>query len=78
MTLTANLVDEYGEAVAGRKVTFVLGSQSAIGTTNASGLATVSFKLNQKPGSYLLTATFPAGDPKYTDSADSGTFVIGK
>jgi len=78
ITLTANLVDEYGEAVAGRKVNFVLGSQSAVGTTDASGKASVSFKLSQKPGSYPLSATFPAGDPKYNDSADSGTFAVGK
>ena len=25
-----------------------------------------------------LSATFAAGDPKYNDAADSGTFVIGK
>jgi len=78
VTLTANLVDEYGEAVVGRKVTFALGIQTAVGTTGSSGIASVSFKLSQKPGSYLLTAMFPAGDPKYKDSADSGTFVIGK
>jgi hypothetical protein len=59
-------------------VTFVLGTQSAIGTTGANGTVSVSFKLNQKPGSYPLTVTFPAGDAKYDDSADSGTFVIGK
>ena len=78
VTLTANLVDEYGQGVPGRKVTFVLGTQSAVGTTGANGTVSVSFKLSQKPGSYPLTATFPVGDPKYNDSADSGTFVIGK
>ena len=78
VTLTANLVDEYGEAVSGRKVTFVLGAQSAIGTTDSSGTASVAIKLTQKPGSYPLSATFAAGDSKYNGSADSGTFVIGK
>jgi PKD domain/Bacterial Ig-like domain (group 3) len=78
ITLAANVVDEYGEAVAERKVTFVLGGQTAIGTTDSSGNASVNLKLSQKPGSYPLTATFAAGDPKYNDSADSGTFVIGK
>ena len=78
ITLAANVVDEYGEAVAGRKVTFVLGGQTAIGTTDSSGNASVNLKLSQKPGSYPLTATFAGGDPKYNDSADSGTFVIGK
>jgi hypothetical protein len=75
--LTANL-DEYGEAVVGRKVTFAVGSQTAIGTTDATGKASVSLMLNQKQGSYPFSATFPAGDPKYNGSLDSGTFVIGK
>lgn len=79
VTLTANLVDEYGDPVIGRKVTFVLGSQSAVGTTDAAGEAEASFKLTQKPGSYPLSATFAAGDAKYGGpSSDSGTFVIGK
>jgi hypothetical protein len=78
IALTATLVDEYGEPVSGRKVDFALGTQTAVGTTDASGNASVSLKLSQKPGSYPLTATFAAGDPKYNDSADSGTFVVGK
>jgi hypothetical protein len=76
--VTADVVDEYGQPVAGKKVTFVLGSQTATGTTDSTGRATASIKLTQKPGSYPLSATFAAGDPKYTDAADSGTFVIGK
>ena len=76
--LAANLVDEYGQPVIGKKVTFVLGSQTATGTTDASGLVSVNLKLTQKSGSYAFSATFPAGDTKYDTSADSGTFVIGK
>ena len=78
IVLTANLVDEYGEAVVGRKVTFAIGSQTAIGTTDSAGKASVSLKLNQKQGSYPFSATFPAGDAKYNGSSDSGTFLIGK
>jgi hypothetical protein len=80
LALTAHLVDEYGEPVVGRKVTFTVGSQTAIGTTDATGKASASLKLNQKQGSYPFSATFPAGapDPKYNGSSDSGTFVIGK
>ncbi|HET9345781.1 MAG TPA: PKD domain-containing protein [Candidatus Limnocylindrales bacterium] len=78
-TLTAVLVDEYSQPVIGRKVTFTLGTQSAIGTTDANGQASVSFKLTQNKGSYPLAVTFPAGDVKYLDSADpGGVFVIGK
>jgi len=78
ITLDANVVDEYGDPVVGRKVTFVLGAQSAVGTTDATGEAAVSIKLTQKPGSYPLTATFAAGDPLYNGSADAGSFVVGK
>jgi hypothetical protein len=78
VALTANIVDAYGQPVAGKKVTFVLGSQTATGTTDATGKATASIKLTQKPGSYPLSATFAGGDAKYNGAADSGTFVIGK
>jgi hypothetical protein len=78
IALTANLVDEYGQPVAGKKVNFVLGAQTATGTTDASGQVSVNLKLTQKSGSYAFSATFPAGDAKYNESSDSGTFVIGK
>jgi hypothetical protein len=78
VALTANLVDEYGQPVVGKKVTFVLGAQTATGTTDASGLVSVNLKLTQKSGSYAFSATFAAGDAKYSESSDSGTFVIGK
>jgi hypothetical protein len=78
ITLTADLVDKYGQPVVGKKVTFVLGSQTATATTDANGHASVNLKLTQKTGSYPLSATFPNGDAKYNGSSDSGTFVIGK
>jgi hypothetical protein len=78
VTLTANLVDEYGQPVAGKKVTFVLGAQTATGTTDSNGKASVNIKLVQKPGSFPLSVTFAAGDAKYNTSADAATFVIGK
>jgi hypothetical protein len=78
IALTADLVDEYGQAVAGKKVTFALGAQTATGTTDANGHASVSIKLTQKSGSYTVSATFAAGDAKYNGSSDPGTFVINK
>src|SRR5262249_14324515 len=39
VTLTASLVDEFGQPVVGRKVNFVLGTQTATATTDASGHA---------------------------------------
>ena len=76
--LTASLIDEYGQPVVGKKVTFVLGAQSATGTTDANGLVSVSLKLTQKSGSYPFSATFASGDAKYNAAAASATFVIGK
>jgi PKD domain len=78
IALAADLVDEYGQAVAGKKVTFALGAQTATATTDAAGHASVSLKLTQKSGSYPFSATFAAGDAKYNGSSDSGTFVINK
>jgi PKD domain len=76
--VSATLVDEYGQAVVGKKVSFQLGSQTAVGTTDATGKASASIKLTLKPGSYPLSANFAAGDAKYNTSGDTGlTFVIG-
>jgi len=42
------------------------------------GKASADIKLVLKPGSYALSADFPAGDAKYNASGDTGlTFVIG-
>jgi hypothetical protein len=78
VALTATLVDEYGQAVVGKQVTFVLGAQTATGTTDGTGHVSVSLKLTQKAGSYPFSATFAAGDAKYSGSSVTGTFVIGK
>jgi hypothetical protein len=78
VTVTAHLVDEYDQPVAGKKVSFQLGSQNAVGTTDTTGKASANIKLTLKPGSYALSANFPAGDGKYNASGDTGlTFVIG-
>jgi hypothetical protein len=78
VTVTATLADEYGQPVAGKKVSFQLGSQTAVGTTDSTGKASASIKLTLKPGSYALSANFAAGDAKYNATGDTGlTFVIG-
>jgi hypothetical protein len=79
VAVSATLVDEYGQAVVGKKVTFQLGSQTAVGTTDSTGKASANIKLTLKPGSYPLSATFPTGDARYNAAGDTGlTFVIGK
>jgi PKD domain len=77
VTLSATVVDEFGQAVVGRTVSFVLGTQSISATTNSSGVAAATIKLDQKKGDYTVSATF-AGDTKYVASADSRTFTIGQ
>jgi hypothetical protein len=76
ITLTASLVDDLAQPVAGRTVLFTLGSQSISATTNSSGVASATLKLNQKHGTYTVSATF-AGDTKYIASSNSQTFTIG-
>ena len=52
--------------------------QTPVGTTDSTGKASANIKLVLKPGSYTLSADFPAGDAKYNASGDTGlTFVIG-
>jgi PKD repeat protein len=77
VTLTGSLTDELGQPVAGRTVTFALGAQSGTGVTNSAGIASTSFKLNQKQGTYAVSMTF-IGDAKYQPSSTATTFTIGK
>jgi hypothetical protein len=56
-------------------VAFTLGSQSASGWTDGSGLAETNRVLDQAAGSYLIKSDF-AGDGLYADSHDSDTFMI--
>jgi len=79
IALSAVLVDATGTALANRPVDFQLGSQTASATTNASGVASTSLKLNQKNGKYSLSATWtPAGADaaRYLGSSASVTFSL--
>src|SRR5207245_4925519 len=80
VTLSAKLLDASGTPLAGRAVSFQVGAQAASATTDPSGVATTSLKLNQKNGSYPLAAGFsPAGADanRYLPSGASATFAIG-
>ena len=76
VTFSASLVDELGQPVVGRTVTFTLGTQTVSAATSSSGVAAGTVKLNQKKGSYIVSASF-AGDGKYTSSANAQSFTIG-
>lgn len=71
VTLAADLVVSGTTApVPGATVNFKLGTQGCSATTNASGHAVCSFRLNQHPGAYNVTAAY-AGDAAYDASGDA-------
>ncbi len=79
IVLSATLTDDHGQPVIGRLVSYGLGTQTASAATNSAGLSSVGLALSQKPGTYVLSATFDASsDPLYTGSTFSGSFLIGK
>jgi hypothetical protein len=76
--LSATLSDDHGQPVVGRSVHFILGSQTADAVTDASGVASVSLDLKQKPGDYALSASYVT-DTKYLGSSTPAmTFHVGK
>jgi PKD domain/Bacterial Ig-like domain (group 3) len=76
--LSATLSDDHGQPVVGGAVHFDLGTQAADAVTNASGVASVSLDLKQKPGDYPLSASY-AADAKYLGSTTPAmTFTVGK
>ena len=78
LQLSATLSDDHGQPVVGRSVHFILGSQTADAVTDASGVASVSLDLKQKPGDYALSASY-ATDTKYLGSSTPAmTFHVGK
>ncbi len=79
ITLSASLTDATGTPLAGRTITFQLGSQSATSVTNANGQATTSLKLSQKNGTYTVITTFTATGSdvgQLLGSGDADTFKL--
>ncbi len=76
VTLSASLVDEYGQPIVGRTVAFALGTQSISAITNNAGVASATIKLNQKKGTVNASATF-ATDTMYNASNSTTSFKIG-
>ena len=75
ITLTATLTDNNGKPVVGRTVTFsVNGTSVGTATTDANGVATLSYKLT-KAGNFTVNATF-AGDNEYLTSSTIGTLNV--
>ena len=76
--LSATLTDALGRPLAGRTITFVVGSQSVTAVTNASGVASVNLVLTQKPAYYPLTVSWPGEASKYNASTTSMSFSLNK
>jgi hypothetical protein len=79
VTLSAVLKDATGLPLAGRTITFKLGTQIASAVTDANGVAACSLKLNQKNAKYPLTATYAPGSADayhYSGSSASVTFSL--
>jgi Bacterial Ig-like domain (group 3) len=75
VTLSAYLSSDDG-AIAGRSITFTIGTQSCVGTTNSSGVASCSLTLTQNAGSnYTVNAKF-AGDGNFEPASSSRSFTI--
>lgn len=71
--LSASIVDEYGQPVVGRLVTFTLdGSPIGSALTNTFGIAQTSFIVATATGAHTIVASF-AGDALYKPGASSGT-----
>jgi PKD repeat protein len=77
VALSGNLADTTTTApLAGKTITFTLGTQSCAGVTDGSGNASCSLTLNQVPGSYTVTASYAGDATVYQPSSGSAAFAI--
>ena len=75
VTFSATLTSDTGP-IADQSINFALGGQSVFGTTDGSGIATVSFHLAPTPpGDYSLQADH-AANATYAHSSDQRPFTI--
>jgi outer membrane protein assembly factor BamB/predicted AlkP superfamily pyrophosphatase or phosphodiesterase len=74
--LCAKLTDaDSGEGIAGREVTFVLGTQAVSARTDAEGVAYAKLRVLQKPGGYTLEVSF-CGDGYYKPASCAVSFRV--
>lgn len=81
VALSGTVLDTSGAPVgiAGKQLDFTLGTQTATASpTDASGAASTSLVVAQKPGTVSSVATAFAGDATYAASNDSDPFAINK
>ncbi|MGD0863572.1 MAG: PKD domain-containing protein [Candidatus Limnocylindrales bacterium] len=74
--LRASLTDEFGQAVAGRSVSFsVNGSPAGSSTTGAGGTASLAYTPELGAGAYATGVSF-AGDSLYNAASASGAITV--
>ncbi len=74
--VSATLTDDAGRPLAGKFVVFTLATQSCVGVTNVSGVASCTiFKVAAKTGSYTLFVAF-GGTINYTPSGVGVGFEV--
>ena len=76
-TFSASLVDEFGQKVSGRTISFVAGTESeGSAITNSNGIASVSSVIALTAGTYTASASF-VGDSLYNAALpSSATFTV--
>ncbi|HKO59512.1 MAG TPA: carboxypeptidase regulatory-like domain-containing protein, partial [Thermoanaerobaculia bacterium] len=75
--LTARLTESFsGAAIAGQPVVFTLGSQTATGITNGSGVAAVTITPSGTPGATPLSLVFAASGAYTASSASAFVSVV--
>ncbi|HYF75535.1 MAG TPA: Ig-like domain repeat protein, partial [Symbiobacteriaceae bacterium] len=73
---TATLTATLSPALSGKSISFtVAGTAAGSATTDASGVATLSYPTTQSAGNHQITATF-AGETNYAASSANGVLAI--
>jgi PKD domain/K319L-like, PKD domain len=72
--LKATLLDG-ANGIAGKTISFTIGSQSTTAVTDADGIAETTLQITQANGSYSVATSF-AGDSLYAKSSDSDSFTV--
>ena len=74
--LNASLIDQNGDPVVGKNVTFKInGADVGNATTNEKGTASLNYTVTQMEGNYSITADF-AGDYVYVASIGAGDLKV--
>jgi PKD repeat protein len=78
VTVSGHLTDTATTSpLSGKSITFTIGTQSCMASTNGLGDASCFITLSQIPGAYTVNASF-AGDAVYAGSNDAKPFTITK